>query len=281
LSRQLEGYCLLNFLLLLDNSTNREFDNTVSNQPIVKLVDVNKSYGNVYALEDINLEFYPGEIVSLVGDNGAGKSTLTKIISGTEGPDDKGQIMVDNQVVNNWTSAKARARGIETVYQNRALSEQQTIYDNVFLGREITNRFGFINRKKEIEETESLMRKIGYTSKVWTPFSSVNKLSGGERQGVAISRAILFDSRLVILDEPTTAMALTEAAEVLEFVRNLKTSGKSVIFISHNPWDAHAVADRFVILERGKIVFDGPKGSMSADDFIALLHKFAKKDIKS
>ena len=269
------------FLLLLDNSTNREFDNTVSNQPIVKLVNVNKSYGNVYALEDINLEFYPGEIVSLVGDNGAGKSTLTKIISGTEGPDDKGQIMVDNQVVNNWTSAKARARGIETVYQNRALSEQQTIYDNVFLGREITNRFGFINRKKEIEETESLMRKIGYTSKVWTPFSSVNKLSGGERQGVAISRAILFESRLVILDEPTTAMALTEAAEVLEFVRNLKTSGKSVIFISHNPWDAHAVADRFVILERGKIVFDGPKGSMSADDFIALLHKFAKKDIKS
>ncbi len=268
------------FLLLLDNSTNREFDNTVSNQPIVKLVDVNKSYGNVYALEDINLEFYPGEIVSLVGDNGAGKSTLTKIISGTEGPDDKGQIMVDNQVVNNWTSAKARARGIETVYQNRALSEQQTIYDNVFLGREITNRFGFINRKKEIEETESLMRKIGYTSKVWTPFSSVNKLSGGERQGVAISRAILFDSRLVILDEPTTAMALTEAAEVLEFVRNLKKAGKSVIFISHNPWDAHAVADRFVILERGKIVFDGPKGSMSADDFIALLHKFAKKDIK-
>ena len=268
------------FLLLLDNSTNREFDNTVSNQSIVNLVNVNKSYGNVYALEDINLEFYPGEIVSLVGDNGAGKSTLTKIISGTERPDDKGQIMVDNQVVNNWTSAKARARGIETVYQNRALSEQQTIYDNVFLGREITNRFGFINRKKEIEETESLMRKIGYTSKVWTPFSSVNKLSGGERQGVAISRAILFDSRLVILDEPTTAMALTEAAEVLEFVRNLKKAGKSVIFISHNPWDAHAVADRFVILERGKIVFDGPKGSMSADDFIALLHKFAKKDIK-
>ena len=188
----------------------------MSNQPIVSLVNVNKSYGNVYALEDINLNFYPGEIVSLVGDNGAGKSTLTKIISGTERPDENGEIKVDNEVVNNWSSAKARGRGIETVYQNRALSEQQSIYDNVFLGREITNRFGFIDRKKEIEETESLMRKIGYTSKVWTPLSSVNKLSGGERQGVAISRAILFDSRLVILDEPTTAMALTEAAEVLD-----------------------------------------------------------------
>jgi simple sugar transport system ATP-binding protein len=250
-------------------------------QPIVKLVNVDKSYGNVYALEDINLDFYPGEIVSLVGDNGAGKSTLTKIISGTEKPDENGQIIVDNQVVTNWSSAKARARGIETVYQNRALAEQQSIYDNVFLGREITNRFGFVDRKREIEETETLMRKIGYTSKVWTPLSSVDKLSGGERQGVAISRAILFESRLVILDEPTSAMALTEAAEVLDFVSNLKKAGKSVIFISHNPWDAHAVADRFVILERGKIVFDGPKGSMSADDFIALLHKFAKKDIKS
>lgn len=274
-------YCLLNFLLLLDKSTNRKFDNTVDSQPIVKLINVNKSYGNVYALEDINLDFYPGEIVSLVGDNGAGKSTLTKIISGTEKPDVSGQIMVDNEVVNNWSSAKARARGIETVYQNRALSEQQSIYDNVFLGREITNRFGFINRKQEILETETLMRKIGYTSKVWTPVSSVDKLSGGERQGVAIARAILFESRLVILDEPTSAMALTESAEVLEFIRNLKQAGKSVVFISHNPWDAHAVADRFVILERGKIVFDGPKGSMSADEFIALLHKFATKDIKS
>ena len=266
---------------MLDNSTNREFDNTVSNQPIVKLVNVNKSYGNVYALEDINLDFYPGEIVSLVGDNGAGKSTLTKIISGTEGPDANGKIIVDDKEVNNWSSAKARARGIDTVYQNRALSEQQSIYDNVFLGREITNRFGFIDRKKEILETETLMRKIGYTSKVWTPLSSVNKLSGGERQGVAISRAILFESRLVILDEPTTAMALTEAAEVLEFVRNLKKSGKSVVFISHNPWDAHTVADRFVILDRGRLVFDGPKGDMSADQFIKLLRDIAKEGMVS
>jgi simple sugar transport system ATP-binding protein len=249
-------------------------------KPIVKLVNVNKSFGRVYALENINLSFYPGEIVSLVGDNGAGKSTLTKIISGTEKPDSDGRIEIDGVTVDKWSSAKARSSGIETVYQNRALSEQQTIYDNVFLGREKTNRFGFIDRKAEIAETETLMRRIGYTSKVWTPYSTVNKLSGGERQGVAISRAILFESRLVILDEPTTAMALTEAAEVLEFIRNLKKSGKSVVFISHNPWDAHAVADRFVILERGKIVFDGPKGDISAEDFIAQLHKFAKKDIR-
>lgn len=249
----------------------------MSRTPLVKLVNVSKSFGRVYALEGINLELYPGEIVSLVGDNGAGKSTLTKIISGTEKPDSGSEIYFKGDLVRNWNSAKARSLGIETVHQNRALSEQQSIYANVFLGREKTNAFGFVKRKEEIEQTEKLMRTIGYTSKVWTPSSSVNKLSGGERQGVAISRAILFDSQLVLLDEPTTAMALSEAAEVMEFIRNLKTEGRSVIFISHNPWDAHAVADRFVILERGKVVFDAPKGDMTADQFVAHLHNFAKK----
>jgi simple sugar transport system ATP-binding protein len=103
------------------------------------------------------------------------------------------------------------------------------------------------------------------------------KLSGGERQGVAISRAILFDSSLVMLDEPTTAMALSEQAEVMEFIKDLRGQGKSVIFISHNPWDAHAVADRFVILDRGRLVFDGPKGDMSADAFIQMLRDIARK----
>lgn len=249
---------------------------SVNVDPIVQLQNVSKSFGRVFALEGINLDFYPGEIVSLVGDNGAGKTTLTRIISGNESPDSGGKIKIDKEVVKNWSSAKARSRGIETVHQNRALSEAQTIYDNVFLGRELTNKLGFIKRKQEIEETEKLMRKIGYTSKVWTPNSTVNKLSGGERQGVAISRAILFQSRLVILDEPTTAMALSEAAEVMQFIQNLKADGKSVIFISHNPWDAFSAADRFVILDRGQIVFDGPKGDMTVEDFIARLHGFAK-----
>ena len=252
--------------------------NQSANTTIGSLHTVSKSFGRVFPLEGINLDFYPGEIVSLVGDNGAGKSTLTKIIAGTEAPDAGGEIIIDNEKVGKWSAAKARNRGIETVHQNRALSEQQSIYANVFLGREITNRFGFVSRKAEIAETEALMRKIGYTSKVWTPKSSVNKLSGGERQGVAISRAILFESRLVMLDEPTTAMALSEAGEVMDFIHDLKKAGKSVIFISHNPWDAHMVADRFVILERGRVVYDEPKGDMSADQFIALLHKFAKKD---
>lgn len=245
--------------------------------PLIELIGVEKTFGRVQALSNINLKLYEGEIVSLVGDNGAGKTTLTKIISGTESADDGAKIILRGQEQKNWNAAKARKLGIETVHQNRALSEQQSIYANVFMGRELVNRFGFVKRKEQIKETEALMRKIGYTSKVWTPHSPVLKLSGGERQGVAISRAILFDSSLVMLDEPTTAMALSEQAEVMEFILSLKAQGRSVIFISHNPWDAHAVADRFVILDRGRLVFDGPKGNTTADEFISMLRDVAKK----
>jgi simple sugar transport system ATP-binding protein len=248
--------------------------------PLVELTNISKSFGRVYALEGINLKLYPGEIVSLVGDNGAGKSTLTKIISGIEQPDSGGRITIDGNDVRSWNAAKARNLGIETVHQSRALSEQQTIYDNVFMGRERTNALGFVKRKEEIAETEALLRRIGYTSKVWTPTSTVNKLSGGERQGVAIARAILFNSRLVLLDEPTTAMALSEVGEVMEFIVDLKQQGKSVIFISHNPWDAHAVADRFVVLDRGRVVFDGPKGNMSSDEFVRLLKDSARGKVQ-
>lgn len=249
--------------------------------PLVELTNISKSFGRVFALEAINLKLYPGEIVSLVGDNGAGKSTLTKIISGIEQPDSGGRIAVDGKQARGWSASKARNLGIETVHQSRALSEQQTIYNNVFMGRERTNALGFIKRKEEIAETEALLRRIGYTSKVWTPTSTVNKLSGGERQGVAIARAILFKSRLVLLDEPTTAMALSEVAEVMDFIIDLKEQGKSVIFISHNPWDAHAVADRFVILDRGRIVFDGPKGTMNSDEFVRLLKDCARGKVQS
>ena len=245
--------------------------------PFVELQKIEKTFGRVQALTDINLKLYEGEIVSLVGDNGAGKSTLMKIIAGTESADSGGRFLLEGEEQKSWKAAKARRLGIETVHQNRALSEQQSIYANVFMGREITNRLGFVKRKQEIAETEALMRKIGYTSKVWTPNSQVLKLSGGERQGVAIARAILFQSRLVMLDEPTTAMALSEQAEVIEFIKDLKNQGKSVVFISHNPWDAHTVADRFVILDRGRIVFDGPKGNLTADDFITMLRDIARK----
>lgn len=249
---------------------------TSQDAPLFELRHVSKTFGRVRALSDINVGFWPGQVVSLVGDNGAGKSTLTKMISGAYAPDPGGQILVNGSKQRRWTARIARSSGVETVYQSRALAEQQSITDNVFMGREVTYGLGFINRKAERRETENLMRTIGYTSRVWTPNSPVSKLSGGERQGVAMARAMYFNGKLVILDEPTTAMALSEVQEVMGFVERLREGGTSVIFISHNPWDAHRVADRFVIMDRGSIVFDALKGNMTANDLIETLHGFAK-----
>lgn len=247
-------------------------------QPLFELRNVSKTFGRVRALSDIDVSFFPGQVVSLVGDNGAGKSTLTKMISGAYAPDPGGEIWINGQRQRRWNARIARSSGVETVYQSRALAEQQSITDNVFMGRERTYGLGFINRKAERADTEALMRSIGYTSRVWTPNSPVSKLSGGERQGVAMARAMFFNGKLVILDEPTTAMALSEVQEVIRFVGRLRDSGTSVIFISHNPWDAHRVADRFVIMDRGAIVFDELRGAMTPQDLIETLHGFAKGD---
>jgi simple sugar transport system ATP-binding protein len=246
--------------------------------PLMELRGVSKTFGRVRALSDISIGLFPGEVVSLVGDNGAGKSTLTKVISGAYTPDPGGEIWIDGVQQRRWNSRRSRASGVETVYQSRALAEQQSISDNVFMGRERTYGLGFINRAVQRRETEQLMRSIGYTSKVWTPDSKVSKLSGGERQGVAIARAMHFNGRLVILDEPTTAMALSEVQEVIRFIQRLKDLGTSVLFISHNPWDAHRVADRFLLMDRGAVVGDEPKDDMSAQDLIERLHHMAKKN---
>jgi simple sugar transport system ATP-binding protein len=240
--------------------------------PLFELRNASKSFGRVYALRDAQLKLYDGEVVALVGDNGAGKSTLTRLITGYHAPDPGGEMYIRGERVVRWSTRRARDAGIETVYQTRALAEQQSVADNVFLGRERVGRLGFIKRREQREETERLMRSIGYTSKVWTPDSPVSRLSGGERQGVAIARALYFNGQLIILDEPTTSMALSETEEVLDFVRHARAEGRSVLFISHDLYDAHAVADRFVILDRGRIAYDGPKGDMTVEALIEALH---------
>jgi simple sugar transport system ATP-binding protein len=245
--------------------------------PIVELRDASKSFGRVYALQSIDLRLYPGEVVSLVGDNGAGKSTLTKLIAGVHAPDPGGEILVRGSRVDGWNTRRAREAGIETVYQTRALAEQQSVAENVFLGRERVNRLGFVRRREQVRETERLMRSIGYTSKVWTPESPVSRLSGGERQGVAIARALYFEAQVIMLDEPTSAMALSETEEVLQFVRRARAEGRAVLFISHDMYDAHGVADRFVILDRGRIAADRPKGDMTVEDLIQALHRASRE----
>jgi len=244
--------------------------------PLVELRNVTKAYGSVNAVDDITFKVHKGEVVGLIGDNGAGKSTLIKLLSGVHAPS-SGEIYIRGEKVTQWDSARARASGIETVYQDRALAVQQTIVRNIFMGREIQNRFGWINTKKQHEEAERLMREIGFTSKVFDPDSIVSTLSGGERQGVAIARALYFDAELIILDEPTTALSLTETQKVFRFVETVRQKGCSIVFIDHNIYHVYDIADRFVIVDRGRIVVEANKTEIqSADKLIEDMRSIAR-----
>jgi simple sugar transport system ATP-binding protein len=205
----------------------------------------------------------PGEVVGLIGDNGAGKSTLIKILAGVIKPT-AGEIVVQGQVVSNWNPARSRAAGIETVYQDRALAVQQSIVRNVFMGRELAGPLGWLKTRQELEGAERLMREIGFTSRVFSPRSIVGQLSGGERQGVAIARAILKDANLIVLDEPTTALSVVETAKVFHFVRQVREAGRSVIFIGHNIHHVYDIAERFVVIDRGKVVMEKPKTEVAS-----------------
>ena len=252
---------------------------------IISLQNISKSFGNVYALNGVSLHVKAGEVVGLIGDNGAGKSTLIKILAGVYTPD-SGAIRLKDQPVTDWNASRSRQSGIETVFQDRALAVQQTIVRNIFMGRETTDssasilsRLGFIDHKKQYSEAERLMRDIGFTSEVFTPDSIVGTLSGGERQGVAIARALYFDAELIILDEPTTALSLTETEKVFSFVRNVRASGRSVVFIGHNIYHVFGIADRFVVLDRGKLVLECTKEDyQTPEELIGFMKQVAQSE---
>ena len=242
---------------------------------LIELRDITKSYGSVYALGGVNLTVDRGEVVGLIGDNGAGKSTLIKILSGVVKPT-SGDILIRGKAVTGWNAARSREAGIETVFQDRALAVQQTIVRNIFMGRELSGFMGWLKVRKEISEASRLMREIGFTSKVFTPQSIVGQLSGGERQGVAIARAIYKQADLIVLDEPTTALSLTETAKVFHFVRQVKASGRSILFIGHNIHHVFDIADRFVVLDRGKVALTADRSEVkSAEQLIAFMEDVA------
>ena len=243
---------------------------------IIELRNVVKSFGNVNAVDGVTLTIKRGEVVGLIGDNGAGKSTLIKVLSGVHKPD-SGEIYLRGERVTNWSSARSRLSGIETVYQDRALAVQQSITRNIFMGREIQRGFGFIDVKKQHEEANRLMREIGFTSKVFDPESPVATLSGGERQGVAIARALYFDADLIILDEPTTALSLTETNKVFSFIENVRAKGRSIVFIGHNIYHVYDIAERFIVLDRGRVVLTINKTEVpSAEHLIKTMHDIAR-----
>jgi simple sugar transport system ATP-binding protein len=244
-------------------------------EQLIALRDIKKSYGSVYALGGVDLTVNRGEVVGLIGDNGAGKSTLIKILAGVVTPT-SGEIVVRGEKVSGWSASRSRDAGIETVFQDRALAVQQSIVRNIFMGRELAGRFGFLKVNREIHEAGRLMREIGFTSKVFTPQSIVGQLSGGERQGVAIARAIYKDADLIVLDEPTTALSLTETAKVFHFVRQVRASGRSILFIGHNIHHVFDIADRFVVLDRGKVALAADRSEVkSAEQLIDFMEGVA------
>ena len=243
---------------------------------LVSMVNIQKAFGKVEVLKGVNFDVNHNEIVGLVGDNGAGKSTLIKILTGVHRPDG-GDIYFKGERITIHSVERSRDLGIETVYQERALSEQQTLWRNIFMGREITTNLGFLKIKDQREETDRILREqMGFTSKAINTDSIVQFLSGGEKQGIAIGRALFFNAELIVLDEPTMGLSLAETKKALDFVRNIKNQGKSAIFISHNIYYVYPIADRFVILDRGEIAGEFLKKQISQDELVERMVKLAK-----
>ena len=242
----------------------------------LELRHVSKSFGEVQALQDINFQLGRNEIVGLLGDNGAGKSTLIKIITGYYRPT-SGEILFNGQRIDELTVPKARQLGVETVYQERALAELQTLWRNIFLGREITTGLGMLDIARMKAETHKLMsQSMGFTSSAVNPDSRVGTFSGGERQGVAIVRALYFDAEIIILDEPTMGLSLKETAKLVSFVRGIKKAGKSAVFIDHNVVHVYDVADRIVVIDRGRIAGQFLTKEMSLDSLMEKMIRVAE-----
>ncbi len=237
---------------------------------ILQLQGISKNFGAIQALEGIDLEIEPGEVVGLMGDNGAGKSTLVKVIAGNF-PASAGVINLEGDTVEFHKPSDARALGIEVVYQDLALCDNMTAAENVFLGRELKRRLGPIG----IINYSAMFRRAG---EIFTELKSetrprdlVRQMSGGQRQAVAIARTRLRDSKIILMDEPTAAISVRQVAEVLALIKRLRDQGIAIILISHRMPDVFAVADRISVLRRGRKVADKRKDDTSPEEVTGLI----------
>ncbi len=222
---------------------------------LLEIRNVSKHFGSIQALRGVSFEVEAGEVVAVVGDNGAGKSTLMKVITGVYVPDE-GEILFRGEDITGLSPGEIRRRGIEMIYQDLALAPQQDIPANIFLGREPVRRwFGvlpFIDRRATEDGARAMLRRLG--ARIPDLFVEVGMLSGGQQQSVAIARALTFDPKLVIMDEPTAALAVREVEHVLELIRELRRQKIAVILISHRLTDVFAVSDRIVTLRQGRVI---------------------------
>ncbi|MDE3177779.1 MAG: sugar ABC transporter ATP-binding protein [Pseudomonadota bacterium] len=247
---------------------------------LLRLEEVRKSFGAIEALRGVTFSVEPGSAVALVGDNGAGKSTLMKTITGVYTPD-SGRIEFDGHSLAGMAPGAIRAAGIEMIYQDLALAKQRDVATNIFLGREITrNVLGLrlIDAKAMRREAEAMIEKLGARVKSVTQIAG--QLSGGQQQSVAIARALTFNPKLVIMDEPTAALAVREIEHVLDLIRTLKSRGIAVILISHRLTDVFAVCDRIVVLRQGAVIADDPTAATSMNAVVAHIVGAAEEAVK-
>lgn len=240
-------------------------------QPLLELRHIAKHFGAIEALSDVSFSIEPGEIVGLMGDNGAGKSTVVKIVAGNF-PPSSGALVMEGQEVRFARPVDARAAGIEVIYQDLALCDNLTASGNVFLSRESTWSLGGVLRLLDDKVMHGRSRALFAELKSETrPRDLVRRMSGGQRQAVAIARTQLADAKLVLMDEPTAAISVRQVAEVLDLIRRLRDRGVAVLLISHRMPDVFAVADRIMVMRRGRMVANKQTGTTSPEEITGLI----------
>jgi D-xylose transport system ATP-binding protein len=236
--------------------------------PLVAMRDIHVSFGGVRAVQGVSIDLYPGEVVGLVGGNGAGKSTLMRVLSGAH-PGDSGSIHIDGRRVTIANPRDAQLLGVETIYQTLALADNLDAPANVFLGRELKTRLGTLDDSA----MEAATRKvIGRLNPNFTQFKRpVLRLSGGQRQAVAIGRAVHFNARVLIMDEPTAALGPAETAQVRDLIRQLKSEGIGIFLISHDIHDVFDLSDRISVMYHGRIVGTVDRAKVTTDDVLGMI----------
>jgi D-xylose transport system ATP-binding protein len=241
---------------------------TAEQTSLVEMQNISVSFGGVHAVENVSIDLYPGEVLALVGGNGAGKSTLIKVLSGAHRAD-SGEIRIEGQPVAITTPRDAKALGIETTYQTLALADNIDAPGNIFLGRELTTRFGNLDDSAMEDTTRKLMGRLN--PKFQNFKVPVASLSGGQRQSVAIARAVHFNARILIMDEPTAALGPAETTQVKELILQLKQEGIGIILISHDIHDVFDLADRISVMLQGKLVGTVQKAEVTIDEVLAMI----------
>jgi D-xylose transport system ATP-binding protein len=241
---------------------------STSGNPLVEMRNINVAFGGVHAVRDVTIDLFPGEVVGLVGGNGAGKSTLTKVLSGAQRAD-SGHILINGEPKNISNPRDAKEYGIECIYQTLALADNLDAPANLFLGRELTTRLGNLDDDQMEDATRKVMGRLNPN---FTRFTSpVKSLSGGQRQAVAIARAVYFNAKILIMDEPTAALGPAETAQVRNLVRQLKSEGIGIFLISHDIHDVYDLADRVSVMYHGQIVDTVRKEAVSTDDILGMI----------